>query len=348
MNERIRQQLLDYAVGALDDDEHAQIERRIAADPALQEELELVIDQLSPLIGVDEDIEPPPRLAERTSALVDAHADSERHDSSANPKHSDAGFGVDDAHVMRPAPIVLSQGRVGEFLVATGMFMAVALLFFPAISNSRHMARIAQCHNNLRQLGIAMSIYSDLSGGYFPAVPASGNRAFAGVYGPILRDSGHLINEQLLFCPSTSLISTGDQFAIPSLADIDGADPQQLVSLRRFAGGSYGYNIGVFERGVYRPARNVGRSHFAMMADAPAISLAGYLSLNHGGKGLNLLYEDGRVQYVVQPDADEYLDHPFRNHLGVVEPGVTKDDAVIAPGYAPPFSHLVHRLPGEK
>ena len=71
------------------------------------------------------------------------------------------------------------------------------------------------------------------------------------------------------------------------------------------------------------------------MADAPSLQLAGYRSTNHGGSGVNILYEDGHIRYVVEYRIEG--DDPFVNRLGWMEAGVDADDAVVAPSFAPPF-----------
>ena len=60
-------------------------------------------------------------------------------------------------------------------------------------------------------------------------------------------------------------------------------------------GGSYGYCIGYVDQGVYQPTRNLGRPGFAIMADAPCEDRPGRQSDNHGGRGQNVLFEDGHV-----------------------------------------------------
>lgn len=358
MNEQIKQQLLGYALGALEEIECADIERQLACNPAWQRELERITEQLRPLSECDEDFDPPVNLAAETCDLVSAFAEETDPEPALNDSATAPQFAQTELLTnapltqpaftnasLEPAPATTAGfGKLGELVVAAGMFMAVALLFFPAISTSRQMARMAQCHNNLRQLGIAMSVYCDLSGGFYPAVPVAGNRAFAGIYGPILAEGGYLGDDGFLVCPSSNLARSETDFEIPQLTAIDEAEPQQLVELQRLAGGSYGYNIGIVQDGVYRPARNAGRSHFAVMADSPSMSLAGYTSPNHGGERLNLLYEDGSVREVAAVEPDSYWDHPFRNYFGVVEPGIHPDDAVIAPNTAPPFAHLVYGL----
>lgn len=328
---RFREQLLDYVLGAVDEAECAEIEQRLEDDPNWRAELRQIQQALEPLSELSEEVDPPSELAERTCSLVNSRAEADR--------ICPASVGLTSA--LRGEYGVLSstgQARIGEFVVTAGILLALAMLFFPAISNSRELARSTQCHNNLRRIGVAMSAYCDLTGGnYFPSVPSQGNRAFAGVYGPTLFDGGFLVDPQVLVCPSSDLAASGGTFVVPSLDQIDAAAGGDLIVMQRWAGGSFGYNLGYVQNGQLQPAQNMGRAHFAMMADAPAITLAGYERPSHGAQGINLLYEDGSVRNLVDDLASHQLDHPFRNHFGAVEPGVNEEDAVVAPSYVRPF-----------
>ena len=330
VNQRAKDRLLDYALGALSAEERAEVERRLG-EPDWRRELDRIKQQLQPLADYCEDIEPPLDLAGRTCSLVDSHIQAQR----VCPNT------VGLTAAMQPGSSAAGQGRAAEFIVAAGVFLALGLLFFPAVSNSRQLARRTQCSNNLRQLGLAMAVYSEQdSGGYFPCIPPSGKRAFAGIFGPTLYDSRYLVDSSLLICPSSRLAENRNEFEIPSLDRVDAATERELIGIRRRAGGSYGYNLGYVDGGVLRSSRNFRRAYFAIMADAPSLSLAGYQSSNHNGLGQNLLFEDGSIRYMVGPPSDDHADHPFRNHFGVVEAGVNDYDAVIATSFVPPFRFL--------
>jgi len=64
---------------------------------------------------------------------------------------------------------------------------------------------------------------------------------------------------------------------------------------------------------------------------------------SHGGNGINVLFEDGRVQFVTLSAIDELPDHPLLNHRGLREAGVNIDDASLAPSWSAPFIDAVQR-----
>lgn len=332
MNSRIREYLLGYLLGALDDDEQRQVERKLDEDPEWRSELQALQSSLKPLAETFEDYDPPAGLAERTSAIV---AD-QREQQPVSPATSGLSPAMSSAFPRR------TRFSTSDVVVAAGIFLAAAMMFFPTISSSRYAARLASCQNNLRQLGLALHNYSDKNGGgYFPSVAMVGNRSFAGIYGPILVDCGYL-DPKAVICPASPVALDGNGVDMPSLSDIDDAKGEMLVLLRSVAGGSYGYNLGVVVDGMHVAPRDSRRPHFALMADTPNLSLADNRSTNHGVEGQNLLYEDGHVQFVAADSlSTRVFDHPFQNRYGAIEAGVDINDAVVAPSFAPPFVRTI-------
>jgi len=323
VNDRIREQLLGYLLDALDDAERSEVEQQLEVSPELRTELESLALTLEPLAEAYEEFEPPARLAERACFLVAACT-------SVTP----TGNGL------QPATRAEVRGRnrwsMADIVIMAGICLAGAMLFFPAISQSRYAARLQACQNNLRELGFALVDFSEKAGqGRFPEVPTKGNRAVAGIYAPVLIDAGYLTDESRLICPSSPLAQREVNWTMPTLEDIDRASGRTLVQFQQSIGGSYGYNLGIVENGRHRAPRNLGRTQFAIMSDAPSVELAGHRSVNHGGRGDNILYEDGHIRYVV--DATTAGDDPFLNRLGWMEAGLDINDSVVAPSFTPPF-----------
>ena len=73
------------------------------------------------------------------------------------------------------------------------------------------------------------------------------------------------------------------------------------------------------------------------MSDAPS-DAAPYRSMNHGGCGQNVLFEDGHVQYLTTCNAEGCKDHIFTNDDGLVAPGRHVNDAVIGPSPLKPVA----------
>jgi hypothetical protein len=179
-------------------------------------------------------------------------------------------------------------------------------------------------------LGQALVHYSQAHGGYFPEVPLDGNLAAAGVYAPTLMQAG-LIEPRTLLCPAQA--SQWKDFRVPTLDELRQAQGVALRQMHRTMGGSYGYGLGYYDGGVYYQQRNRDRSTFALMADAPSSAVQGRAPIalgNHGVRGQNVLFEDGRVKLLDTFHVAEVGDHIFQNDLGHVGPGIGPDDAVVA------------------
>lgn len=329
MNDRTREQLLGYLLDALEENERDQVEQQLEANPDWRTELDTLATTLEPLAESYTEFEPPPGLATRTCAVVEDQL----------PAPASVAFPASMANEVQPR----GSWAMADVIVVAGICLVAAMLFFPAIEQSRYAARLAACQNNLRQLGMSLIDYSEKAGaGYFPEVPTSGNRGFAGVYGPILVDGGYLTDSQVLVCPSSTFAAEFGDFQVPAMADIDQASGATLVVMQRMSGGSYAYSLGVVVNGEHRAPYNQGRSFFTLMADAPNLKMAGYRSLNHGGRGQNFLYEDGHVRYVIEACDAGLCDHPFENRMGWTEAGLDINDSVIAPSWSPPFVSVSH------
>jgi hypothetical protein len=129
--------------------------------------------------------------------------------------------------------------------------------------------------------------------------------------------------------------------------DLYSATVDRLRRIQRFVGGDYAYNLGVVDENGFRPARYESRSSFAVMSDAPMTGMPGGKiqadRIGHSGLGINVLYEDGRVQFLPLHSLQSMPDHPLLNHRGRVEAGVNIDDATLAPSSRPPFVDVPQR-----
>ena len=316
----MREHLLGYVLGALDASEQAELEARLAADPELRRELEEVRATLAPLDDDDTDPAPPPGMAERTCRYVCSYAGWLQH-SEASPSSG--------------------AWRAQDVLVAAGVFVAASMLIFPAISSSVSGSRRMQCQNNLRVLGMALGQYSDHHGGLFPFVPPKGNFGVAGIYAPILYWGGYLQRPCQILCPEASTQHQRNDYTVPTPEEISRADHVTLRIIQVNIGGNYGYHPGNFDQdGVYHCTRNRGRTYFAIVADAPGCQ-AGSGSPNHGNRGQNVLFENGRVVFQLECRVAESGDDIYTNLYGLRGAGGDEDDSSISPSDTPPLVHPV-------
>ena len=169
----MRDDLLGFVLGALDASEHEQIQRRLEQDAQLQQQLETVQRGLRPLRVAREPVAPPAGLAARTCQLVGKIAGPPSGGAPAvTPLRRSTARGLSPAR-----PEWSGDARtwsVADFIVAAGVCLAAACMFFPAIVASRHHSQRTLCQRNLQQAGVALDTYSQLKG-WFPTVPAKGN-----------------------------------------------------------------------------------------------------------------------------------------------------------------------------
>lgn len=313
--------LLGYLLGSLDPQEQAAVAAALQQNAALRDRLAQIAARLHEL-GMDRrppTVAPPEGLAERTCQQI---------------------LGAEMAGWRRrvaaacAAPRELSL-RWSDWVALAAVLLAAVSLVLPALRWSRFQAQVALCQNQLRLIGLGLHAYSEAAPDHsFPGPEAHGNRAVAGIVAPLLVDH-QWAYPQMFLCPASPVPRRGG-FSVPALAEVDRAHGPRLRALQREMGGDYGYNLGYLEAGQLVRPRNLGRSHYILVADAPSNLQPRRVSANHGGRGQNVLYEDGRVQYVFLPLPD-LIDDPFHNREGWIAAGVDQEDAVLGVSWDPPL-----------
>ena len=332
MIDRVREQVLGYLLGALNGSETERVKALVETDSAYRRQW---LDVRCELDGLDRtalECEPPPGLARRTCQFVFAVA---RRASSPLARR----------FAMSPHPALpswVSRIRSLDATVAAVVVVLAALTILPAIHSSRLQARLTACQDNLRELGLSLVGYSQKHGDYFPSVPAEGKLAAAGIYAPMLLRDGFLTEPRRVVCPESPMAAQKD-LHIPTVEEIQAAGDSEAAALRRQMGGSYGYCLGHLDHGVLVPTKNLCRTSFALVADAPSDQLPEHQSVNHGGCGQNVLFEDGHVEFAVTTQPCCGTDDIFANDDHLVAAGVHAEDSVIAPSGTAPIIFVTYR-----
>ena len=327
MNKPSQADLLGYLLGALDAKEQQQVEAALCQHQDVKLELERLEVQLSKVGSPIDDERPPIGLARRTCeaiATVDAAGGS------ARPRKSPV--------MMTPSQSFQAQ-RTGwsamDVFVAAAVCILVAMIFLPAIANSRSLADLTACQNNLREIGLGLSAYSDNYSGKLIPIPVSRNLGVAGSYAIQLRDQMLVVDDRYFFCPGYER-EDGLQKRIPTQQELAAAQGLPLRQLQLQAGGDYAYTLGTCIDGRYCSPELCNASYQVILADAPAAAEPAYRSMNHGGRGQNVLLGDFATKFILNCMVSPG-DNIYQNHNGQIAPGVSPNDSVLGSSATSPF-----------
>lgn len=369
----MQEELLGYVLGALDATEERNIRQKIESDPSLQEQVEKLQASIMPLDYLDNPSGSRPGLARRTCEWVasatknpdtiEAHyvpdhlaelarssqstahpssgqspaADSAVEDSAAEERAADEyEDDTDDKVVLSPTRFQLLHPHTWSFSDALAGIAIVAVMggmLFPALSYQRYNSRKMACQDNLRSIGQALLQYSDVNGGKFVAIPSAGRLSASGYFAPVLKDAGLIEDDSIFNCAGLAVEAP---VHIPSIAHLNKAEGDQLEYLKRNMSGHFGYSMGYGDGKKYQPLSNSGLTNTVLVADMPSVNKPGRRSVNHGSWGQNCLFGDGRVEFIKGDSVGE--DAIFVNDYGIVAPGTSPRDSVIAPSHLSPAS----------
>jgi len=328
--------LVGYLLNALDPDAHRQVETALRTDPEAQRRLDLLRRALEPLAS-DAEEEPPPGLWIRTLGHV-AHDQVRR----ARPADRPSLRALPRAPgPERGAPAVRSWWRRADALVAALVMFATLTLALSVLPGLWRRQQILACQNNLRQLGLALGAYSEQHGHEFPKVDAEPPKNVAGIFAPILHDSGLLTGDVSLCCPGTRDHPTRP---CPTLADLERLrheNPAEFEMVAHRLGGCYAYTLGYGTNpDEHQGLRDDDDGRLPLLADRPDFAngcLGPGNSPNHGGLGQNVLFIDGSARFCTSRTVGVNHDDIYVNLRGNVAAGRDRYDSVLGASSARPY-----------
>ena len=323
----MRELLVRYLLGELNSQEAEQLEAQLRDSPELRRELEYLRGCFSDCDEEVVDESPTPiagnGLAERTLDRV--CGESPCPEVARTPEEVAAAY---------DPPAGTPSWSLADLTVAGGVFLAISMLFLPALRQSRDAARRNGCADNLRQVGTMLIGYSEAHGGFYPTPTRQENAGIFGVY--LVEEDYATSNElaQLLLCRSSPM---ADAIAnhrmlihIPTMRELETATPAQRCAWKKSMSPCYAYLLGFVEGDRHCAVRNEHSCRKAVLADTPSDRLGNMISANHGGCGQNVLFQDGHVCYLKRCTAPKgQIDAIYLNDAGQQAAGLDRDDTVL-------------------
>jgi hypothetical protein len=326
----MREVLIRYLLGELSPEEHDEVHARLQSSPELRQELA----HLRACFAAHQDDElaedgPPSDLASRTA---------ERVTSGEGAGAAMAAGRCERLTAAGDPPTGLLGWSLADLTVAGGVIIAVSMLIFPALRNSRNETRRAVCQNNLRQRYVFGSIYADGHGNFFPQIKEK-DHAGTFVAHFILSGVNQKELESLMICPDSPMaakIREGFVFELPSADQIRHMTAAQFARFTANASPCYAYILPHRKENEYCYVKNDQRPLSPVFSDAVGDSKTGVLTPNHGSRLIQVQFADGSLKWFKSwklPGVDDDMSH---NKQGLVASGYDPDDIVLANSDATP------------
>ncbi|MHC2069133.1 hypothetical protein ACYFX5_16805 [Bremerella sp. T1] len=334
-----REHWLGYLMGALDENEHASVERQIAEDPRAAEELDQLRTHLNLMSDGLDEAAPPAGLASRTCAMLDSpNLFAEILD--PTPPEDAAAPQPKSPHAFDSIGGGNPNFTLMDMMVALGACVAAVAIFFPALASSRMLATRLQCENNLRQVGMALQEFATGNAEKrYPAIATTGPLSVAGAYAPRLINDGFIRHPEVVRCAEKNKI-LGEDAHLPTVEELLTVPEPQVAKLQDGLGNVYSYNLGNLHNGTLKAPLMRGRSLYPVAADIVRVNDGEIAPQGHEDGRFNILFDDGHVEFISLEDLPKSMKQYFLNDEGHVAAGVNEDDAVVAHGTAHPVMNL--------
>jgi hypothetical protein len=175
--------LAGYLLKTLDEDAQREVEASLQESPELRSRLELLERALSPLSADQQAPEPTPGLVLSTLARIAEYQCRKLPDAPPPPRSQ--SFPANRSWLRRPDVLVAAL-----LLITLGGIGSSALVHLWRDSFGR-----TACRENLARIWTGLQGYCDHHDGNFPLVEEKGAHGVAGIFVPILSDSGVLSPE---------------------------------------------------------------------------------------------------------------------------------------------------------
>ncbi|HTU89106.1 MAG TPA: hypothetical protein VMF69_03320 [Gemmataceae bacterium] len=320
----MEENLAGYLLKALDDETQRQVEASLRESPELRSRLGLLQRALAPLAADRDMPEPHPGLALSALARI---AEYQCRKLPAAPPPPPSQIPPAGRHWMRRPDALVAALLL---IVLGGIGLSFVLHLW------RGYYRTA-CQENLGRIGRGLQSYCAAHDGNFPFVEENGPRGVAGIFVPMLCDSGILGPDVSVACPAQEH-RPQKQRSLWELEELYRRDPARFRRETLDLAGGYAYSLGYVDAdGGYHGLRRDFGDYLPIVADRLE-SVAQSNSVNHGGAGQNVLHVGGHVAWRTNRYAGINGDDIFVNRDNRVLAGKDREDTVLGPGDASPSS----------
>ncbi len=170
-----------------------------------------------------------------------------------------------------------------ELLVVVAIIGILAGILMPVLGKARENARKSTCQSNLKQIGLALTMYADEHGEMFPQTSnGSGSTSLSVLY------NGYVTDAKVFRCQSGTLSANAVVSTISAATDtaINSANGDENWTQ------SYAYDSSKGASNLYGGVA-VASDFFSDYEDFTEV-----LSPNHGYRGGNVLFVDGHVEWL--------------------------------------------------
>jgi prepilin-type N-terminal cleavage/methylation domain-containing protein/prepilin-type processing-associated H-X9-DG protein len=177
-----------------------------------------------------------------------------------------------------------------ELLVVIAIIGILAGILLPVLSRARESARKTQCMSNVKQIGMGLIMYANENSEGFPSDSAYSGSSPA-MRGLNLLYDTYVSDNRIFNCTSDATVTAALNSGM-SASTSGGTEAFTSTQC------SYGYD---------RAHTQTNDADVALVADRPPATPSSTASTaNHNGRGQNVVYVDGHVEFVNSPLAGWY------------------------------------------
>lgn len=230
-----------------------------------------------------------------------------------------------------------------ELLVVIATIGLLVALLLPAISSVRESALRTNCASNIRQVGLAMILYSDQHNGRLPGTSHTVDdgadaqeEAWIGQLSPFMEDVDIIricptdphgldrVTEKQTSYVLNAYVTSEIEEGITDRDRMSDSQTMMAFELADHAGPSI-YNDHVHSFNWFKPANILFNNVYGAITSEITTS-------RHGG-GANYLYADGRVEFIADETIQEWATKATNTQPG--PPRATFNFVLPSPGYPP-------------